>query len=136
MQRFSICLGPRGLEASVITLSWNANILQFSLCLQLGRKSKQTSKQIKAMQRADKRAAERERPKSFPSDDDEDKTSEAGQCDDRVGSASASCSHCAWRKATKTFFPLPRVPKQPCLLWHMLSAASKCSSVPWPWSQI
>lgn len=40
-------------------LSWNANIFQFNLSIQLGRKSKQTSKQIKAVQKADKRAAER-----------------------------------------------------------------------------
>lgn len=69
-------------------LSWNANIFQFNLCIQLGRKSKQTSKQIKAVQKADKRAAERWRPKSFSSDggDDDDKASEADVTAGIIGS--------------------------------------------------
>ena len=99
-------LGGRGLEAFAMTLDWNANIFQFNLCLQLERQSKQTSKQIKAMQRADKRAAERERPKSFPSDDDAGKTSEVGQRDDSVGPASASCSRCVYRWFRRLLFPV------------------------------
>jgi len=47
-------LGRGGLEAFAKTPDWNANIFQFNLCLQLERQSKQTSKQMKAMQRADK----------------------------------------------------------------------------------
>lgn len=99
-------LGGRGLEAFAMTLNWNANIFQFNPCLQLERQSKQTSKQIKAMQRADKRAAERERPKSFPSDDNAGKTSEVGQRDDSVGSASASCSHCVYRWFRRLLCPV------------------------------
>lgn len=49
-----------GLEAFVMTLHWNANILQFNLCLQLERRSKQTSNQISAMWRADKSCGEGE----------------------------------------------------------------------------
>lgn len=78
-------------------LSWNANIFQFNLCIQLGRKSKQTSKQIKAVQRADKRAAERERPKSFPSDgSDDDKASEADMTTDSIGSYKWNPSAYLW----------------------------------------
>lgn len=43
-----------------MTLNWNANIFQSNLCLQLERQSKQTSKQIKAMRRADKSRGEGE----------------------------------------------------------------------------
>lgn len=51
-------LGGRGLEAFAMTLNWNASIFQFNLCLQLQRQSKQTSKQIKAIERADKSCGE------------------------------------------------------------------------------
>lgn len=88
-----------------MTLGWNANIFQFNLCLQLRRRSKQKSKQLRAMQRADKRALARERPKPFPSGDGADKTSEVGQLEDLVGAASASCSHSVCAAGVMATFP-------------------------------
>lgn len=63
-------------------MNWNANIFQVQPLSPAG-KTEQTNKQTDytAMQRADKRASERERAKSFPSDDDADEASEVGQCE-------------------------------------------------------